>query len=93
MYQCVEQFVTQRMPMELEYLSAFDEAKQKIDAQLDMAEKDLTLLVNLCVQNGGHLSKNKRKLFAFLTDKSILFAEEVVLGVFADYFVMQQGKE
>jgi len=85
-YQCVEQFVTQRMPMELEYLRAFDEAKQKIDAQLDMAEKDLTLLVNLCVQNGGHLSKNKRKLFALLTDKSILFAEQTVLDAFADYF-------
>jgi len=32
-------------------------------------------------------------LFAFLTDKSILFAEKVVTDVFADYFVMQQGKE
>jgi len=89
-YQCIEKFITQRMPMELEYLCAFDEAKQMINAQLDIADKDLTLLVNLCAQNHGYLSKNKRKLFAFLTDKNILFAEQTVSGVFADYFDMSR---
>jgi len=49
--------------------------------------------VQASIQNGGRLSKNKRKLFALLTDKSILFAKQVVLDVFADYFVMLQGKE
>jgi len=87
-YFCIELFVTQRLPQELAYLQAFDEAKQRIDTHLDMPEKDLTLLVNLCVQNGGLLSKNKRKLFAFLSETDIVDAEKVIADVFVDYFAM-----
>ncbi len=53
-----------------------------------MPEKDLTLLVNLCVQNGGTLSKKKRKLFEFLSKDDIVFAEQTIANVFADYFEM-----
>lgn len=87
-YYCIEQFVIQRLPKELEYLRAFDEAKAVINEQHDMAEKDLTLLVNLCVQNGGTISKKKRKLFAFLSADAIVFAEQTIADVFVDYFDM-----
>ncbi len=85
-YKCIEQFVMLRLPQELEYLSAFDEAKRIIDDAYDMPDKDLTLLVNLCVQNGGSLSKKKRKLFALLSDEHIAFAERTIKESFADYF-------
>jgi len=88
-YKCIEQFVTHRLPLELEYLSAFDEAKRIIDEAHDMPDKDLTLLVNLCVQNEGDLSKKKRKLFEQLSDDNIVFAEKTVKDVFADYFRMK----
>jgi len=91
-YQCIEQFVTHRLPMELEYLRAFDEAKEIINMQHDMPDKDLTLLVNLCVQNSGALSKKKRKLFAFLSDADIAFTEQTVAKLFDDYFAMVQRK-
>jgi hypothetical protein len=90
-YKCVEQFVTHRLPQELEYLSAFDEAKRIIDEEHDMPDKDLTLLVNLCVQNNGSLSKKKRKLFELLSDDNITFAEKVVGEAFADYFAMKNS--
>ncbi|MDQ6966673.1 MAG: Fic family protein [Mariprofundaceae bacterium] len=88
-YQCMQQFVTLRLPRELAYLSAFDEAKQIIDEQHGMPDKDLTLLVNLCAQNGGSLSKTKRKLFGMLSDEDIAFAEKAVGKSFADYFGMK----
>ncbi|MDX8409417.1 MAG: Fic family protein [Mariprofundales bacterium] len=87
-YKCMEQFVTRRLPQELEYLTAFDEAKHIIDDAHDMADKDLTLLVNLCVQNGGRLSKKKRKFFKMVSDEHIAFAEKTIQDAFADYFEM-----
>ncbi|MDQ6953934.1 MAG: Fic family protein [Mariprofundaceae bacterium] len=85
-YQCVEHFVGLRLPQELEYLRAFDEAKRMIDDAYNMPDKDLTLLVNLCVQNGGSLSKKKHKLFESLSDKHIAFAEKMIKASFVDYF-------
>ena len=90
-YKCIEQFVTLRLPQELEYLSAFDEAKRMIDDAHDMPDKDLTLLVNLCVQNNGSLSKKKRKRFALLSDQHIAFAEKTIQASFADYFEMTKA--
>ncbi len=92
-YQCIEKFVTRRLPQELEYLSAFDEAKRIIDDAHDMPDKDLTLLVNLCVQNDGSLSKKKRKLFEWLSDEHIAFAEKTIQASFADYFEMTKVKQ
>jgi len=92
-YKCIEQFVTLRLPQELEYLSAFDEAKRIIDDTHGMPDKDLTLLVNLCVQNGGSLSKKKRKLFELLSDEQIAFAEETIQESFADYFAMTKASQ
>jgi len=88
-YQCIEQFVAQRLPLELEYLSAFDAARRIIDNKHNMPDKDLSLLVNLCVQNEGNLSKKKRKHFAQLSDTDIAFAEKTVKETFADYFMMK----
>lgn len=92
-YGCVERFVTQRLPQELEYLSAFDEAKRIIDEHHGMPDKDLTLLVNLCVQNGGSLSKKKRKLFEMLSDDDVAFAEKVIGKAFVDYFEMKSTSD
>ncbi|MDQ6978290.1 MAG: Fic family protein [Ghiorsea sp.] len=92
-YQCIEKFVTLRLPQELEYLSAFDEAKRIINDAHDMPDKDLTLLVNLCVQNAGSLSKKKRKLFELLPDEHISFAEKTTQESFADYFEMTKLKQ
>jgi len=47
----------------------------------------------MCVQNGGNIVEEETKVFAFLTDQSILFAEQVISDVFDYYFVMLQGKE
>jgi hypothetical protein len=90
-YQCIEKFVTLRLPQELAYLSAFDEAKHQIDDAHDMPDKDLTLLINLCVQNGGKLSKKKRKLFEQLSEEHIAFAERTIQEAFADYFDMRKA--
>jgi len=92
-YTCIQQFVTLRLPQELEYLSAFDEAKRIIDDAHDMPDKDLSLFVNLCVQNDGSLSKKKRKLFALLSNAHIAFAEKTIQASFADYFEMTKANQ
>jgi len=91
-YSCIEQFVSHRLPQELEYLTAFDEAKRIIDEKYGMPDKDLTLLVNLCTQNNGDLSNRKRKLFEQLSDDDIAFAEKVIKASFSDYFKMTNAQ-
>jgi len=56
-----------------------------------MPDKDLTLLINLCVQNGGKLSKKKRKLFEQLSEEHIAFAERTIQEAFADCFDMRKA--
>ncbi|MDQ6991642.1 MAG: Fic family protein [Mariprofundaceae bacterium] len=90
-YKCIEQFVIRRLPQELEYLRAFDEAKHIIDNAHGMPDKDLTLLVNLCVQNAGSLSKKKRTFFEQWSDEHIAFAEKTIQASFAAYFEMTKA--
>jgi len=90
-YACIEKFVTCRLPQELEYLKAFDQAKRAIDDSYNLSNKDLTLLINLCVQNGGCLSKNKWRLFPQLTKHTLHHAEKMVQSAFMDYFKHSQS--
>lgn len=49
---------------EVNYLRQFDHLYQKVNDSFDIRNNDLNILVRSCLENNGHLSKNRRKQFA-----------------------------
>ena len=64
---------------ELEFLLAFDAARQRMRDVVDMPDSRADLFVRLCLQGRGRLSRNKRKQFDELTDHEIDDLEAIVL--------------
>jgi hypothetical protein len=63
---------------ELDYLAAFDEARQRMRDVVDMPDRRLDLFIRLCLQGGGRLAHGKRRQFRELTDDEIAALEQVV---------------
>jgi hypothetical protein len=85
---CVAQCVEEDLAQEVKYLEAFDRAKTRLEAWLDMPQPQLSLLIRLIVQGNGELSERKRKRFDTMSETSLARAEEVVSDEFADYISM-----
>lgn len=80
LYRFIEETIEKELPAELRYLQHYDTARTAMRDIVDMPEPAANLLLRLCLQNNGHLSKVKRKLpaFAKLTDQEISALEEIV---------------
>lgn len=63
---------------EAEYITVFDRAFNDVREIVDMPDRRASLLVRLCMQNGGKLSKSKRKIFAELTESEIKAMEAAI---------------
>jgi hypothetical protein len=68
---------------ELEYLMAFDTARQEMREVVDMPDARLDLFIRLCLQGHGHLSQAKRKEFVELTDEERTRLERIVADAIA----------
>ncbi|MFI3244793.1 MAG: Fic family protein [Akkermansia sp.] len=68
---------------ELRYIRSYDQAKKAIRHIVDIPDKRIDLIIRLCHENSGHLSKDKRKShFAELSDTELTLIE----SCFAQYF-------
>ena len=68
----VQDTVERIIPEEVRYLHQYDQFKQFIDDNFDMADSQVALLFRFLEQNDGTLSKRaKQKEFAALTDQEI----------------------
>jgi len=74
----IERAIEEEIPQELRFLQGYDIAFRRIDAELDLPQKDIALLIRLIRGNGGHLSKTKRAKFNRLPDDVIARVEEIV---------------
>ena len=66
---------------ELEFITLFDKALKSIRSVVDMPDRRASLFVRLCMQNGGKISRRKRKLFGELTDSEISQMERKILSI------------
>lgn len=66
------------MVAELEWLAAFDKARQRLREVVDMPDQRLNLFLRVCLQGKGQLSKGKRALFAELTAGECKRMEKIV---------------
>jgi hypothetical protein len=71
LYAFVEETINHELVAELDFLAAYDAARLRMVAVVDMPERRADLFVRLCLQGKGQLSKSKRPLFAELTDDEI----------------------
>ena len=80
---CIARTVEEDLPREVAHLSAYDRAKTRILARLDMPDAKLSLLILFVQQNGGTLPKGRRtKEFSQLTDSEVTEIEAIVQEAF-----------
>lgn len=86
---CIRQCVEEDLAHEVRYLQAYDRAKARLEAWLDLPQPKLSLLVRLVVQGNGELSSTKRKMFEMLSDSDVAKIESIIREEFDDYFGLQ----
>jgi hypothetical protein len=69
---------------ELGYVAFFDAALKAVAEIVDMPDRRASLLVKLCRQNGGVLSKAKRGEFPELTEAEIAAIETAIRAIIAE---------
>jgi hypothetical protein len=83
--QAIEHALTQDLPAELAWLSAYDAAMQSLNEWLNAPQPELDLLVRVVVQNQGRVSKSKRARFERMTDAQIERAEAEIWEAFSEW--------
>ena len=67
------------MAEELDFLTRYDSTRQAIQGIVDMPDRLIDLFLQLCLQNNGRLSVEKRTAhFEFLTDDELADMENAV---------------
>lgn len=84
LYGWVERAVEEDMPKEMTFLLAHQEARRRLDERLELSDARANLLVTLCIEGRGRLSKTKRdRHFETLTDEEVEDVERLVAEVLA----------
>ncbi len=78
LYDRVAETVRRDLKEELGFIATFDRAFEAARAIVDMPDRRASLLVRLCMQNGGRLSATKRGQFKELDDSEIAAMEAAV---------------
>jgi hypothetical protein len=80
----VDGTIEEELPKEISFLKNYDAARHRMRDIVDLPERHANLFLRLCLQNGGRLSSNKRRLpeFAQLLDQEISELEEAVASAF-----------
>jgi Fic/DOC family len=81
LYEKVIETVEVDLPEELSFLDRFDKCRRAVQAIIDMPDRRLSLLVQLCLQNGGRFPKRKRGLFSELEEGEIALIDSAILEI------------
>ena len=79
----IERAVTQGLVEELSWIERYDRVKEAIQEIVDLPDRQIELLIKVCLQNNGRLSSRKRSAhFELLTEGEIAEIEAVVRAVY-----------
>lgn len=78
LYDQVADSVRRDLREELDFVTVFDQALSGVREIVDMPDRRASLLVRLCLQNGGRLAARKRARFAELADDEVGAMEDAV---------------
>jgi len=83
LYDCVFDTIENIIPLEISYLSNYEDFKKVIDDEFEMPDRLVALLVKFLSQNDGLLSKRAReKEFSELSETEIKSIEELYKEIF-----------
>ncbi len=68
---------------ELDFVAVYDAALSGVRDIIDMPDRRASLLVRLCLQNGGRLAKGKRDLFTEITDDELAALQQSIQAAMA----------
>ena len=80
LYERVADTIQQDFKKELDFLSLYDACFEAVRDVVDMPDRRASLLVQLCLQNRGHLAKGKRDRFAELSDEEVAEIQAAIQG-------------
>lgn len=79
LYGVVERTIREDLVNELDFILGYREAKVRMQAVVDMPDRQLDRFLQLCLQNNGRISKTKRESqFGMLSDAEVKQLENVV---------------
>lgn len=80
----VEETLKTELPAELEFLQQYDDARLRMATIVDLPNRDADLFIKFVRDNGGTLSKNRRRQGRFdaLTDREVSELETVIREAF-----------
>jgi hypothetical protein len=71
-FRFTQRTIETELSSEFDVLVCYDKAKQQIQDLVDLPDRDIDLLIRLCVPSQGRLSKAKReRFFGKLTDAEV----------------------
>lgn len=83
LYACVKKTIEEDLPRETDFLSRYDQFRERIQGIADMPDTTIDLLFRFLQQNGGRLSKRGREQeFEQMTDAEVASAEEAYAASF-----------
>jgi hypothetical protein len=82
LFRFIEQTIETELVNELTFLANYDQTKKAIQNIVDMPDRQIDLFIRVCVQNNGRLSKAKRDMFNFLSDKEVRRMEEAIRAAY-----------
>ena len=84
LYHFMNSTVRDELEPSIDFMVKFEEARQRLDEQVNWPYRRISLFIQLCHRNGGILSNRKRKLpdFHHLSDGQLVQLEECVQTAF-----------
>jgi hypothetical protein len=82
LHKMIQLAVEDEIPRELAWLSGYDVALQRLEAEFDLPQTDLSALIRMIQSNTGKLSTNKRKQYFYLPPEVLDHIEEIVREAF-----------
>ncbi len=88
-YRMAEQALEGELRAEVDYLVRYDRIIHTVGARFDVRGSDLATLVVACLDQGGRISKNRRKQFAGRVPEEVFAAiESCTQGILADTVIL-----
>jgi len=66
------------LPNEIAFLEKFDRSMEGLNQEIDLPQKDMSLLIRCAIENDGTVSKNRRKQFSHFPEDIFETIEKVV---------------
>lgn len=89
LYEKAAETVRKDLKEELGFVAIYDGAMAAVQDIVDMPDKRASLLVRICMQNGGKLSKSKRGEFKELSDAEVAAIETAVQAVMTEQAIVE----